>query len=552
MAVFMRVSLIFATTASVFGSAFIVQPERALERTPHNADVPAAPPQRKLMAVREGSGSADLLARPVSAAPLPLWRTVMGSALAIAAGVGAALLAGLVGWGPYPLLGVIALVLAASLAFLVWRADPAWMLTAALVLSPLASNWPRLGIPGALSPNRLLLIAGIGAVLLRAPGTSGRPRRLIVTHVHWVLVATILYAVVSAAVTGTLFEKAAFFRLFDVFGVLPFLVFLVTPSAFRGARNRAVLLAGLVGLGAYLGLIALLETAGPRALVYPRFILSARNATDHRAMGIFLDPVMNGTGMFVCGVAAAIALATWRRASARLLAGATILLCAAGVLFTLERSVWVGAILGVAIGAIAVPRLRRLMLTLALAGAIVVGGSLLVVPGLSDHVRQRANDRATIWDRQNLTTAASNVIAPRPVLGFGWSTFERSSLDYFRQSPNYPLDPNLGFSATTQGSFSIHNELLDYGVTLGLLGTALWLAGIAIGVIGALRVRGSPSLEPWRLALLPVVAFYVVVSSFVPPLLFPNLMLWVWIGVVWSGYYRRTDPTRAGPPATMN
>jgi O-antigen ligase len=478
----------------------------------------------------------------------------MCSVLAIAAGVGAARSPGLVpGGADQVLFGVIALVVAASLAFLIWRANPAWTLTAALVLSPLAGNWERFGVPGALSPNRLLLIAGIGAVLLQAPGTRGLPRRLIFTHVHWVLVGAILYAVVSAAVAGTLFENAAFFRLIDVFGVLPFLVFLVAPIAFRRTRDRAVLLAGMVGVGAYLGLIAVLETAGPRALVYPRFILSAGSPTDHRAMGIFLDPVMNGTGMFICGVAAAIALATWRRAPARLLAGVTILLCATGALFTLERSVWFGTLVGAAIGAIAVPRLRRLMLPLALAGVIVVGGALVVVPGLSDHVHQRANERATIWDRQNLATAANNMIASRPLFGFGWSTFERSSLDYFRQSPDFPLNPNLGFSATTQGSFSIHNEFLAYGATLGLLGTALWLAGIALGVIGAIRVRRSPSLEPWRLSVLPVVAFYVVVSSFVPPLLFPNLVLWLWIGVVWSGYYPRRDPTRVdepGSPAT--
>jgi putative inorganic carbon (HCO3(-)) transporter len=474
----------------------------------------------------------------------------MASALAIAAGVGAALLPSLVGGrADQALLGVLGLILMASLAVLVWRADPAWTLTAALVLSALASNWPRLGIPGLLSPNRLLLVAGIGTVLLRAPGTQGRPRRLIVTHVHWVLLATILYAVASAAVAGTLFEKAAFFRLFDVFGVVPFLVFLVAPIAFRSERDRAVLLGGLVGLGAYLGLVALLETTGPRALVYPRFILDAGSPTDHRAMGIFLDPVMNGTGMFISGVAAAIALAVWRRTSARLLAGATLLLCAAGELFTLERSVWVGAVVGAAIGAFAVPRLRRLMLPFAVAGAIVVGGALMVVPGLSDHVHQRANDKATIWDRQNLGTAANNMIAARPLVGFGWSTFERSSLDYFRQSPSYPLDPNLGFSATTQGSFSIHNELLNYGATLGILGTAMWLAGIAMGIIGAFRVRGSPSLEPWRLALLPVAVFYLIVSSFVPPLLFPNLVLWFWIGVVWSGYYTRDSSRHVSRPS---
>jgi hypothetical protein len=41
----------------------------------------------------------------------------------------------------------------------------------------------------------------------------------------------------------------------------------------------------------------------------------------------------------------------------------------------------------------------------------------------------------------------------------------------------------------------------------------------------------------------------LVVSSFVPPLLFPNLVLWFWIGVVWSGYYTRTDSRHVSQPS---
>jgi putative inorganic carbon (hco3(-)) transporter len=489
--------------------------------------------------VRQGFGSTDPSSLRLPAGPSSPWRLAVGSTLVITAGIGAGLLSRLLSGTAFSvLLVLIALAVAGSLAYLVWCADPAWTLTAGLVLSPLASNWPEVGIPGFAAPDRLLLLAGVATVLLRAPGTRGRPRRLAVTHVHLILLATVMYAGVSAAAAGTLFEKAAFFRLFDVFGVLPFLVFLVAPVAFHTARSRQVLVRGLVGLGAYLGLMALFETAGPRALVVPRFILSAGDPTDERAMGIFLDPVMNGAGMFVCAVACVIALATWRRSTARLFAGMTLLLCAAGALFTLERSIWLGCIAGAVVGAVTVRELRRLVLPVALAAALLVGGSLAFVPGLSAHVHRRANEQATIWDRQNLATAATNMIAARPLVGFGWSTFERSSLDYFRQSPDYPLNPNLGFSPTTQGSFSIHNELLNYAATIGLLGTGLWLAGIVLAVRGALLARGSPSLEPWRRAVLPIATFYFIVSTFIPPLLFPNLALWFWLGVVWSGHYR--------------
>jgi O-antigen ligase len=130
------------------------------------------------------------------------------------------------------------------------------------------------------------------------------------------------------------------------------------------------------------------------------------------------------------------------------------------------------------------------------------------------------------------------MIEARPLFGFGWSTFEQKSLDYFQQSPDYPLNPNLAFTATNQGTFSVHNEFLDYAVTLGLVGTAIWLLGLVLAVGGAFHARTTPDLARWRFALLPIIVFYLVIENAVPPALFPNLLLWLWLGVVWAGYVR--------------
>jgi O-antigen ligase len=435
------------------------------------------------------------------------------------------------------------LALVAAVAYLVWTLPPAVTLTAGVVLSPLAGNWKLLGVPGALSPDRLLLVAGVAVVLVRAPGARDLPT-LRLRPTHAVLVLAVLYATISAALAGTLFHKTGFFRLFDSFGVVPFLVFLVTPVAFRTARSRSLLLAGMVGLGAYLALTALFETVGLRALVFPRFIVDATENTGGRAQGVFLEPVSNGTGLFYCGVAAVIALTLWRQTWTRVLAALTVVLCAAGTFFVLERSVWIGVAAAVLVSTIAIPSLRRWALPLTCAAAVIAALSILLIPGLSHNVHQRASDRQTVWDRQNLATAAENMISARPLLGFGWSTFEQKSLDYFQQSPDFPINPDLAFSRTTNGTFSVHNELLEYGATLGLVGTGLWLLGLALAGGGALAVRGSPELERWRRGLLPVLVFYLVIANAVPAALFPNLALWLWIGVVWAGYYGAREGAR--------
>ncbi len=451
------------------------------------------------------------------------------------------------------------LVAAASVAYLVWIIPPWVTLTAGVVLSPLASNWKLLGVPGGESPDRLLLVGGIAVVLLRGPGARTVPALRFRTT-HAVLGLALLYATVSAAAVGTLINQAGFFRLFDAFGVLPFLVFFLAPAVFRTERSRSLLLTSLVALGAYLGLTALFEAANLNALVFPHFIVSSTaNDPSGRSFGPFLEPVSNGAGLFDCGVAAAVAFVTWRRASARAFAAFTVTVCAAGTFFTLERSVWLGAITAVAVtAAIGVARVGRFApgvaptIALVAGAAAVAGVAFLFVPGLSHDAYKRATDQSTVYDRQNLTRAAENMIEARPLFGFGWSSFERRSLEYFQQSPDVPLNPNLAFSAATHGTFSVHNEFLDYTVTLGLVGASLWLIGLVLAVGGALRARAGPDAEPdlvrWRFALLPVLVFYLVIENAVPPALFPNLALWLWLGVVWVGYDRRSPSGAAVAP----
>src|SRR3954454_19502692 len=136
-------------------------------------------------------------------------------------------------------------------AYVVWQIRPAYIFCAALFLSPVSGSWPKLGIPSYLAPDRLLLLAGIAAVLLRSAGARDGPR-LRIAPVHWLMLVTAAFAVVSALVAGTFFEREPFFKLLESFGLVPFLVFLVAPVAFLTERHRDVLLGTFVALGAYL------------------------------------------------------------------------------------------------------------------------------------------------------------------------------------------------------------------------------------------------------------------------------------------------------------
>jgi putative inorganic carbon (hco3(-)) transporter len=429
-------------------------------------------------------------------------------------------------------------------AVVVWTVDPAWTISAAVVLTVFSGNWQYLGLPGfPFLPDRLLLGGGIIALLVRAPGARDRPpfRR---RWVHWLLAFTAAYATIDAFASHTLTTNAGFFKLTDRFGLIPFLLFGLGPLIYHSERRRRILLGFMVGLGLYLGLIALFETVGLNALVVPHYILdpniglsnvNSQGVAINRARGPFLDAVSNGVAMFDCGIAAAVAIVVWRGFWSRALAGVVVLLSLLGCLFTLQRTVWLATVVAVLAAMLWNRRLRAYVVPTVLGGAAVAALALALIPGLDQSTSARLNDQWTIWDRQNLTDAGVRMLEARPLLGFGWNQFAAKEGPYLIQAATYPL--------TAHGDV-IHNTYLSNAVELGVIGALLWLAAMAAALLSPLVRRGPPL---WRTSLVAVAAFWAVTAAFYPlPLAFPLTFLLLWAGMAEGAGLARSSLAEPG------
>jgi O-antigen ligase len=199
---------------------------------------------------------------------------------------------------------------------------------------------------------------------------------------------------------------------------------------------------------------------------------------------------------------------------------------------------------------IATGKARRWLLPGALAAAMLIGGALLLSPGLASKAAVRVQSNRSVWDRQNQTAAALRMIEARPLFGFGWDRYIPSSQQYFRQSPDYPMS---GFS-TDEIQLPLHDSFLSYAVELGLVGALLWLFAVLWALGGAIFAAGPPALRPWKIGLLAIAICFLVLS-FVDPLQqnFTELLLWTWAGVALGVRRKRspTPPLRVAEPSSV-
>ena len=272
------------------------------------------------------------------------------------------------------------------------------------------------------------------------------------------------------------------------------------------------------------------EGVGLNNLVIPNYIVDP-NVGLHfgRARGPFVEAVADGLSLYMCVVAAAIGIAVWRKPWIRFVCGTVIVLGGLGILFTLTRAVWIGAVAGTLAAMVVVPRARRYIVPALIVGAIGVIAALALVPGLSSKAGDRVNETAPVWDRYNTNNAALRMVEARPIFGFGWQTFVDKGPDFLRQTDAYPL---------TGAGLEVHNVFLSHLAELGVVGAALWCVALFGAVGGAIVRRGPPELYPWRVGLLAVFVCFLVVANLGPlSYALPNLLLWTWAGIAGAEYF---------------
>ncbi|UUY03510.1 O-antigen ligase family protein [Svornostia abyssi] len=470
----------------------------------------------------------------------PRSATLAAAAVALAVSVGLLAMAAAGAIAPRHFLITCGVAGAAGFIAIATGTRPAWLISAGVVLSTVAGHWELVGLPPLVTPERILLVGGVLATLLRVPAVRDVPH-LRLRPSHWALMVFAAFAAASALAAGALGDPI---EQLDRIGLPAFACFLAAPVAFATVQDRKILLGCLTALGAYLGVLAVVEIIAS-GLVFPAYIADP-GVSRHlgRARGPFLESEVNGFAMFACLVAAMLlrrgTVVGWQRRAAEIV----VTLCVVGIVLTLTRAAWAGAAAGAVAAAAASPQLRRVALPLAAAALVVVIAVFAVIPTLTDRASERATNQETVWDRQNLNRAAVNMFLDAPLTGKGWNSFQTVGDDYFWLADTYPLN-------TVRARTGMHNLVLARLAEVGLIGAGLWLLASALALLDGLLgpPRGS-DLDAWRVGLLALVTCHVVLIMVTPAAHpFQFVLLFTWAGIAAGPKVLAGLPARTGEAA---
>jgi O-antigen ligase len=418
---------------------------------------------------------------------------------------------------------VTALIAVAALCAMVLVAagGPAVTLSVGLALMMFSGYWGNLGSP--LPLDRIVMGIGLGSLLIRAETRTALLARAR-EPISILLGVVAIYGLFSAAHAGTLRNTEALYGLLDGLGIIPFALYVAAPVAFSTRRDRDTLLMTMVLVGAYLGLTALFETIHLTALIFPKYINNPAVGIHYgRARGPFLEASANGLVLFGCAVAATVAANQWRGQLKALFAGVVVILCAGGILFTLTRAIWISSVLAPLITLLLFKETRKYFLPAAMAVALVAVTALIAIPGLSSSASERESEKGPIWQRLNTDAAALRMVEARPLIGFGWHTFEGEGGNYMRLPATYP---------ETGAGLQVHNVFLGHLAELGLVGTTLWLWALLWAIYAGGIRAGPASTRPWRIGFVAIAISFLFQANFVPlTYALPNALFWLWAGL---------------------
>jgi O-antigen ligase len=421
------------------------------------------------------------------------------------------------------------------------------VLLAVLLLAPslaVPNTWELRGLKPFLVQTAAFGLLGL--LLARVRWSLEGTKRFALSGPNLAVVGLVIWAAMSFLLNAPAAGRGREIALMDLLRMASGAVVLFAVTYRCSSRDRTGLLTNLVLAGG-----AVAAVASIWSYVDGGSVEAVASFGNKQLLGAFLVPLLP-----FCAILATRGPMEGRRVAATAVTAGL----AGALLLTMNRSSWIGVLAGVVIvgllalaGAKLAGRLRPSYAVFAIL-VIIATNAFLTTTDLGSSVVGRAATAASDGDlqwRQRVGAAAVKMIAERPIFGWGGAGFALNGSRYTELVPSGASVEAEGMSLQS----TIHNEYLQIGVDLGLVGLALYLLALggffARGVKALLRDPSDRRRE-LLLGTMGAVAAQMVDALANPAWQFTevSLLLWVMLGLGMAAARTHRERAESHEPST--
>ncbi len=274
--------------------------------------------------------------------------------------------------------------------------------------------------------------------------------------------------------------------------IQPFLAYTIVRQARITRRDARVLHGAFVALGVYLAFTGLCEVNRQWAFVFPKFIADPKLGLHFgRARGPMVQSVSYGFYLDMALLAAWLCCVQASRVGKLALAALAPLLVA-GIYASYTRSVWIGAVLGLAIvlALSLTATWRRLVLGSTLVAAVLIAATRFGELHEFRREGSAADTKSSADVRGAFAYVSWQMFLDRPLWGCGFGEFPRAKLPYL-------ADRQTDLNLEQMRPLVHHNTFLSLLTEAGAIGLALFLGVVAGWVRSSYKLWRDPRSPAW-------------------------------------------------------
>lgn len=291
-----------------------------------------------------------------------------------------------------------------------------------------------------------------------------------ITRIEITMFILCLYILGSMIVAGTFYKKGQglFLNTFLQTFFFPFSIFIFAKNIINDEQKIKKVLMFFSIMGFYLGFTGICEYLNWNFLVFPKYIIDPLVGVHYgKARGPLLDAGVNGVLLGECLFITIYLLIHSSSTKMKIFHIITIIFILTALIFTFNRSSWIGVSFASLILFTFYPKSRKFII----AGLLILGILTILLQTGVLKTGKEITSLKTFHHRLVHYAAALRMFADKPFFGFGYNNAKKFQAKYFKRIEGIPYKYGKG----SERYITIHNVFLTMVVELGLIGFSLFI-----------------------------------------------------------------------------